>query len=265
MGPWAALGLGGHERGPLLSSRSGTWNRATHGRVMNDAATAIDTVEPTTWTLAQPRVEAVQVTDSNARAVAAWCGGYATDDLRWSTHMLCYLRPSDDPTTIEMADGSEMSLAGAMFYNHGDEPAPGSVMIDPFLARPGQWVLRRADGHFIMLPDDSFLGGYLRVEDDSEPLELTTVRESVIGRACTALRRFEAPHDIGRGGSPLTINSAERKRRRAHLDALIEVLDRDFAWGPGGRTSFAIEEELRRRTWPGAANPWKPNAEPWSI
>lgn len=222
---------------------------------MNNTAATIDTVEPaqpTSWTLAEPRVAAVQVTDSNARAVAAWCGGYATDDLRWSEPMRCYLWPDDHP-----------KLAGAMFYNHGDEPAPGSVMIDPFLARPGQWVIRRADGHFIMLPDDSFLGGYLRVESDSEPLELTAVRESVIGRACTALRRFEAPHDIGRGGSPLTINSAERKRRRAHLDALIEVLDRDFTWGPGGRTSFAIEEELRRRTWPGAENPWKPNAEPW--
>lgn len=232
---------------------------------MNDTTTDAEQVNPGTWTLAAPHVEAVQVTDSNARAVATWCGGFATDDLRWSTHMHCYLRRDDDPATITMGDGSEMSLAGAMFHSHGDEPAPGAVMIDPFLARPGDWVFRRDDGRFVVLPDERFTSGYVQVEQPSDPVELIAVREAVIVRACTALRRFEAPHDIGRGGSPLTINSAERKRRRAHLDALIEVLDRDFAWHPNGRTVFAIEEELRRRTWPGAENPWKPNAEPWSI
>ena len=233
---------------------------------MNDTATdTSEQINPGIWTVAAPHVEAIQVTDSNARAVAAWCGGYATDDLRWSTHMRCYLRPDDDPATITMGDGSEMSLAGAMFYSHGDEPEPGAVMIDPFLARGGDWVVRRPDGNHVVLSDEQFRSGHLPMYRHGDPPELISVREQVIVRACTALRRFEAPHDTGRGGSPLTINSAERKRRRAHLDALIEVLDRDFAWHPNGRTVFAIEEELRRRTWPDAENPWKPNARPWSV
>jgi hypothetical protein len=232
---------------------------------VNTTTTDAEQVDPGTWTLAAPHVEAVQVTDSNARAVAAWCGGFATDDLRWSTHMHCYLRRDDDPATITMGDGSEMSLAGAMFADHGDEPVPGGVMIDPFLARPGDWVFRRADGRHVVLDDEQFRTGYLPMYRHGDPPELIAVRERVIVRACMALRRFEAPHDIGRGGSLLSVNSAERKRRRAHLDALIEVLDRDFAWHPNGRTAFAIEEELRRRTWPGARNPWKPNAEPWPV
>lgn len=113
---------------------------------------------PDIWTRTEPDVEAVQVTAENAREVAAWCDGWATDDLRWSEHMSCYRYPDDTDRVLD-AGGKNISLAGAMFYSQ-DEPTPGGVMLPWGVpAKPGLWIVK-SEGRFTMHTDEDFRRRY---------------------------------------------------------------------------------------------------------
>lgn len=117
------------------------------------------------WRVREREVDAVQVTATNGRAVAAWCGGWACDDLRWSENMHCYRYPDDTDAVIEYSGWSQ-SLAGAMFSSWGDEPTPGAVMLAYGLpAVVGQWVAR-VEGRHVVLADDEFRARY----DDGRPM-----------------------------------------------------------------------------------------------
>lgn len=94
-------------------------------------------MRPGRFRVREPEVQAVQVSPENAREAAAWCDGWATDDLSWSEHMICYLRPQD---------GTPM--AGSLFPSDGRYPAPGAVMLGYGVLVPvGDWIVR-SQGRF---------------------------------------------------------------------------------------------------------------------
>ncbi len=90
------------------------------------------------WAVIESEIDAVQVTAENAREVAAWCGGWACDDLAWSDVMRCYRYPDDHPVW----PGGLMAHVGG--------PTPGAVMMRyEWPVNPGDWVVLVRDnfGH----------------------------------------------------------------------------------------------------------------------
>jgi len=113
---------------------------------------------PAWYSILEPCVQAVQVTPENAREVAEWCGGWATEDLPWSTYMLCYKRPDD---------GTD--LAGALFPGwEPNVPTPGGVMLAyGVVVLPGDWVAH-IDDHFTFMRDSEFQSKYQEMNESGD-------------------------------------------------------------------------------------------------
>lgn len=115
------------------------------------------------WTYIEPEVDAIQVTAENARAVAAWCGGWACDDLRWNEHMRCYHRPADDPEY----PGAMLPTWDDSYDEDGDDgQRPGGVMMKYGVPHgPGYWIVHVGNHHRGMT-DAEFRARYRKVVTD---------------------------------------------------------------------------------------------------
>lgn len=100
--------------------------------------------EPGTYVPLQKTVRAAQINPDTARSIAKWCGGWATDDLRWSDHMRCFMAPDDH------------EWPGSLFPTWGPERVVGGVMMRyGVVALPGEWVVQRGD-RFSAMSDAAF-------------------------------------------------------------------------------------------------------------